>query len=180
MQPQCGSGAFAANFRAEGGPPTRSTGFSETMLVLLFSIGEDRYGLPALAVFEVTPQLDLKQLPGVPDFVAGLCNFRGQAMPVLDISALARGLPCRPLLSTRMIVVNYTLADGSVKPLGLLAERATETLRIAGADLQAAGVRADGALFLGKVAVGATLVQLIDVPNLLTPDARALLFPELP
>lgn len=147
------------------------------MLVLLFSIGEDRYGLPAGAVFEVTPLLNLKQLPGGPDFVAGLCNFRGQAMPVLDISVLAGGLPCRPLLSTRMIVVNYPLANGSVKPLGLLAERATETALIAPADLQGPGVLAHEAL--GKVTVDAGgLVQLVNVQGLLTPAAVALLFPE--
>lgn len=147
------------------------------MLVLLFSIGEDRYGLPAAAVFEVTPLLKLKKLPGVPAFVAGLCNFRGHAMPVLDLAVLAGGRPCRPLLSTRMIVVNYTLADGSVRPLGLLAERATETVRIVPAELQSAGVLAAGAPFLGKVSVGASvLVQLVDVSGLLSAEAVALLF----
>ena len=148
------------------------------MLVLLFSIGEDRYGLPAAAVVEVTPLLRVKKLPGVPAFVAGLCNFRGQSMPVLDVSSLAGGMPCRALLSTRMMVVNYALADGSVRPLGLLAERATETAMVSPEDLQPAGVRSDGAPFLGNVAVGGgAMVQLVDVQGLLTPQATALLFP---
>src|SRR5690242_10884428 len=97
------------------------------MLALLFSIADDRYGLPVAAVVEVTPLLRLKKMPGAPGYVAGLCNYRGQAIPVLDISALARGVPGRQVLSTRMVVVDYPLEQGGTRLLGLLAERATET-----------------------------------------------------
>ena len=151
------------------------------MLAVLFSIGDDRYGLPAAEVFEITPVLKLKQIPAAPDYVAGLCNFRGKPMPVLDLSALARGVPCRPLLSTRMIVVNYVLDNGGVKPLGLLAERATETAFIDEADLQRPGIQAEGAPYLGKVTVrSGELVQLVEVEEMLTPEAAALLFREAP
>lgn len=149
------------------------------MLAVLFSIGDDRYGLPAAEVFEITPVLKLKKIPGVPDYVAGLCNFRGKPMPVLDLSALAGGAPCRTLLSSRMVVVNYVLDNGGVKPLGLLAERATETAYFSESDLQQAGVRAEGAPYLGKVMTRAgELVQLVEVDGLLTPEAAALLFQE--
>lgn len=149
------------------------------MLALLFSIGDDRYGLPVAAVVEVTPVLRLKRMPGVPEYVAGLCNFRGEAIPVLDVSALTRGVPCRAALSTRMIVVDYPLEQGGTKLLGLLAERATETAAISEGDLRPAGVQVDEAPYLGKVAIASgEMVQLVEVGQLLTPEAAALLFRE--
>lgn len=151
------------------------------MLALLFSIGDDRYGLPVAAVVEVTPILKLKQLPGAPDYVAGLCNFRGEAIPVLDISALARGVPSRRALSTRMIVVDFPVEQGGTRRLGLLAERATETAAISEADLRPPGVQVDDAPFLGKVAISSgEVVQLIEVGQLLTPAVAALLFRDEP
>ena len=53
------------------------------MLFMLFSIGADRYALPAAEVFEITPMLKLKKIPSAPDYIAGLCNFRGKPIPVL-------------------------------------------------------------------------------------------------
>ncbi len=149
------------------------------MLVVLFSIGDDRYGLPAAEVFEITPVLNLKKIPAAPDYVAGLCNFRGRPMPVLDISALARGIPSNLLLSTRMIVVNYVLDNGGVKPLGLLAEHATETATIRETDLQQPGIQAEKAPYLGKVTImSGELVQMVEPEELLTPELVALLFRE--
>lgn len=147
------------------------------MLALLFSIGDDRYGLPVTTVIEVTPILKLKRMPGSPDYVAGLCNYRGEPIPVLDISALARGVPCRRVLSTRMIVVDYRLEPGGTRPLGLLAERATGTATIPDADWRPSGLLVDDAPFLGKVTISSgEVVQLVEVGELLTPPVAALLF----
>lgn len=144
------------------------------MLALLFSLGTDRYALPALAVREVVPCLKLKALPGTPDYVAGLANYRGNPLPVIDLSALARGVPCPPLLSTRLLVVDY-----DTRPLGLLAEEATETATIPEESLQPAGVATEGAPWLGPVATASgQLVQLVTVGDLLTPEAAALLYRE--
>ena len=149
------------------------------MLVMLFSIGDDRYALPAAEVFEITPVLKLKKIPSAPNYVAGLCNFRGKPIPVLDLCALAQGIACQILLSTRMIVVNYILDNGSVKALGLLAEHATETAFINEADLQQPGVKTQNTPYLGKVTIrSGELVQMVEVDDLLTPEVVALLFRE--
>ena len=149
------------------------------MLAILFSIGDDRYALPAAEVFEITPVLKLKKIPSAPAYVAGVCNFRGKPIPVLDLCALAQGVACQLLLSTRMIVVNYILDNGRVKPLGLLVEHATETAFINDADLQQPGVQAQNAPYLGKVAISSgELVQMVEVDELLTPEVIALLFQE--
>src|SRR5690606_32186615 len=63
------------------------------MLFLLFELDGDRYALPARDVVEVLPLVALKQIPDAPPGVAGVMDYRGHAVPVLDLSALVAGRP---------------------------------------------------------------------------------------
>ena len=63
------------------------------MLYLLFSLGPDRYALPAACVVEVLPWVAMKLLPGAPPGVAGLINYRGRPVPAIDVSENATGTP---------------------------------------------------------------------------------------
>ena len=58
------------------------------MLFVAFRIGCDRYVLATDVIVEVLPGLQLKPLPGTPRGVAGLCNYRGRPVPVIDPSPL--------------------------------------------------------------------------------------------
>ncbi|MFC0202833.1 chemotaxis protein CheW [Novosphingobium soli] len=61
---------------------------------LLFRIGGDSFGLPILAVQEVTPLPSrLTPLPKAPAFVQGLMNARGQVIPVIDQARRFNGEP---------------------------------------------------------------------------------------
>jgi purine-binding chemotaxis protein CheW len=52
---------------------------------LVFTLGEERYGLPLEVVEEVVvlPQ-SLTRVPGAPAFMAGVMNVRGRVLPVVD------------------------------------------------------------------------------------------------
>ncbi len=63
------------------------------MLFLLLQIGEDRYGMEADRVVEVIPPVRLKELPQAPRGVAGIFDYHGQLVPVLDLSDLSIGRP---------------------------------------------------------------------------------------
>ncbi|WP_077147972.1 chemotaxis protein CheW [Sphingopyxis sp. KK2] len=53
-------------------------------LFLLFSVGDDRFALPAAAIEEVAaPPAQLTAVPGAPGFLGGLMNHRGLAVPVV-------------------------------------------------------------------------------------------------
>ena len=147
------------------------------MLCLLFEIGGDRYALEATNVVEVLPLVDLTRIPQAPAEVAGVCNYRGAPLPVIDISQLANGSPARPRLSTRIIVVEYDDGAGIRRQLGLLVERATETARKPESDFVASGFTNLWAPYLGPMAAdGRGLTQRIDVAKLLTPYLSELLF----
>ena len=52
---------------------------------LIFTLGEERYGLPIEAVQEVVTLPDaLTRLPRAPAFVTGVMNLRGAPLPVVD------------------------------------------------------------------------------------------------
>lgn len=81
------------------------------MLLLTFTAGSRRYAIAVSRVVEVLPKLELRPIPHGPAVVAGLLSYRGNVVPVIDLSLLLGTVPCRNLLSSRMILVNDGLAN---------------------------------------------------------------------
>ena len=147
------------------------------MLFLLFQLGQDRYALDTSRVAEVLPLVAITQIPQAPSGVAGLFNYRGVPVPVIDLSQLTMGRPAQSRLNTRIVLVHYPDGGGGTHLLGLIAERVTETVRRDKADFVASGVTNDRAPYLGPVATDAHgLMQWIDVESLLPASVRDLLF----
>ncbi|MES2076449.1 MAG: chemotaxis protein CheW [Pseudomonadota bacterium] len=142
---------------------------------LLFHIGADRYGLPLRQVVRVLPLLELKRLPLAPAHVAGLLDFHGRPVPVIDLCLLSGLAATRARFDSRVVLVDYVAPDGAVHLLGLLAERVLGVRELAAAELADSGVAA--APFLGRVASEAGgMVQLVELARLLPAELRAILF----
>ncbi|HEX3446248.1 MAG TPA: chemotaxis protein CheW [Chthoniobacterales bacterium] len=149
------------------------------MLFILFQIGRDRYALPASDIIEILPLINLKEVPGAPTGVAGVLNYRGTPVPVIDLNEISRGAPAAKRLSTRIILVKYPLEAQHPHALGLIAEHATNMIRRSSQDFIAAGVESENAPYLGRVANdGGGLIQWIEVEQLLTLEVRDALFRE--
>jgi chemotaxis-related protein WspB len=147
------------------------------MLFLIFELGRDRYALDVRQIAEVLPLVAVKVVPRAPPAMNGLFNYRGQVVPVVDLSQLTLGRPSARRLSTRIVLVHYPDKDGRPHLLGLIAERATQTARHEPSAFAASGIRNDGASYLGPVVTDARgLLQWIDVRTLLPPSFRDLLF----
>ena len=99
------------------------------MTFLLFQLGKDRYALEARRVAEVLPPVALKKIPAAAPGIAGVLNYHGSPVPVVDLGAMALGQPARARLSTRILLVRYAAGTGPEQFLGLLAEQATELLQ---------------------------------------------------
>ena len=100
------------------------------MLCLKFEAGGERYGLNSADVVEILPLVNLRELPHAPSYVAGVFNFRGDIVPVVDISLLTSDTPSTRLMSTRIVLTTCSGSDGTQHYVGLLAERATQIRRI--------------------------------------------------
>lgn len=143
------------------------------MLFLLLQLGTDRYALAAADVLEILPLVQFKQLPHTPPEIVGVFNFRGVIVPALDLSQLALGTPSTARLSTRIVLVNYRPGQ----PLGLIAERVTQTLRCEVSAFAPAGLSEPGARYLGPITQDAFgIVQRLEIAHLITDALRARLY----
>lgn len=72
---------------------------------LIFTLGEESYGLPIAAVDEVVRLPDsITRMPTAPAFVTGVINLRGKALPLID----------------QRLRFEATEADAAVKPRAIV------------------------------------------------------------
>ena len=147
------------------------------MLFLVLHLGKERYALDTSQVKEVLPLVSFRPLPQAVTGIAGIFNYHGATVPLVDLAALALGCASQARMSTRIILVEYKPAAGGTHLLGLLAERTTETIRREESDFADAGVAVDGAPYLGPVTRDARgLIQRVEVNRLLSGSVRDVLF----
>ncbi len=167
------------------------------MLYLIFRAGGERFALGATSVIEVVPLVRLRPVPHAPFGVAGVFNYRGTVIPVIDLSRLIADTPCRPLYSTRIVVVRLELEENgknrgpekSERRIGLITEQTTETMALEDAMFEDPGLHIEQAPYLRGMVSGrnlgsdtldapgaknskADMIQRIDATALLTPDIR--------
>jgi chemotaxis-related protein WspB len=151
------------------------------MLFVQFTLGSDRYLLDSAHVERMLPLAPLKALPGAPAWVAGVLDYEGASVPVIDIAALALGRASQERLSTRLELVAYPRCgdDGvtTLHRLGLLLEQATRTVTFDAASFSDAGIDTPHARYLGPLTRDeAGLLQWVRIEHLLPDDVQALLF----
>lgn len=146
------------------------------MLALGFEIGGARYAVRAAEVYEVVPRVPLREVPHAPPHVPGQFTYRGAVTPVVDLPRLFTGIACEERMSSRILVAAYPVG-AELRPLGLLAERATGTLRLDGGGVPP-GIDVPEAPYLGELHWDdGRLVQLVRVEELLPAELRERLFP---
>jgi chemotaxis-related protein WspB len=147
------------------------------MLLLALEAGDARYAIPCRHVVEVTPLVLIRPLPAAPAFVAGLFEYRGEAIPAIDLTVLLGQRPSADYMSTRIIVVDFPLGAGTSHKLGLVAERVTDTISRRADEFQPCGVHIEDAPYLGGVTSDdGQLLQVIELERLLPRATKESLF----
>ena len=96
---------------------------------LVVRLGGGRYAVRAVDVAEVLPVPPRTRVPGTPVWVAGVANWRGHVLPVVDLRPLL-GLVVAPLPTSARVAV---VAVDDIE-VGVLAEAVTGLLDV-GEDL---------------------------------------------
>jgi chemotaxis-related protein WspB len=136
------------------------------MLLLVLKVGGDRYALDVRQIVEVLPMVSVSPIPLAREDVAGVIEYRGAQVPVVDMSQWLCRRPSPRRLSTRMILVHHP--DSSDRLVGLIVEKTTETMRREASDFVDASVGIDMAPYSGPVTRDAQgLVQWLDLGRLL-------------
>ena len=147
------------------------------MLFLQFKSGDDRYLLEAKNVIEVIPFVHLKKIPKAPSYVAGLLNYRGKTIPVIDVCYLMTDKKCESKLSSRIVLANYNKDDDQKFCIGILNEHLTETVTWDESEFSSSGVNLEKDPYLDSVATDDKgVAQRINIAKLLPEEAYEILF----
>ena len=141
------------------------------MLFVLCQLGTDGYLVEAAQVQAVLPLVELKQIPQAPPGVAGVLDYGGSAIPVIDLSRLATGQSAATRLSTRILLLRYDAGARGPRRLGVLVERVARTMHREPAEFANSGVA--GEPWLGPVVPAeGRLLQRLDLQELLPAPLR--------
>jgi len=137
------------------------------MLALLFYVKDVMYTVKCDQIREIAPMVHLKEVPHSPPFFAGYFNFRGRIIPVIDLTQLIAGEPCRIRLSTRIILADYPSRKREGHILGLMAERVTETFRKPEDAFVPPSIRSKTDPYLGGIVMDeGRMIQYLELPRL--------------
>lgn len=151
------------------------------MLLLTFQAENQHYAIDAGHVLEVIPIVKIRKLPGTPDFVRGILNYRGMPVPVIDITHMLSGRPSAEHLSSRIILLKYPENSESKNVLGILAEHATDTVVRENKEFADSGIASPEMPSLGKISIGGRrMLQIVKIDDLLTDGLKAMLFAASP
>lgn len=98
-----------------------------------FYLNDTLFGLPILAVREITPIIKMTEVPLAPEYISGLINLRGQVVTIMDLG-VKLGLGKRDISEkTRLIIIKtdgelseFAIEQGiktSDDPVGLLVDK---------------------------------------------------------
>jgi purine-binding chemotaxis protein CheW len=69
-------------------PPAKFETLDDAKTVLVFALGEERYGIDVMTVRSVRTISHITRVPGTPAFYRGVVNVRGQVVTVMDLRLL--------------------------------------------------------------------------------------------
>jgi len=101
-----------------------------TGVVVRFGAG--RYAVPMSAIAEVGRVARMTRVPGVPPWIAGVSNWRGRILPIVDVRPLI-GVPATELRDDARVVVT---GDDTVS-VGLLVESVEGVATLPAGELEA-------------------------------------------
>ncbi|MEW6428175.1 MAG: chemotaxis protein CheW [Thermodesulfobacteriota bacterium] len=97
------------------------------MLFVLFSIKGERFVIDAASIVEIIPQVEWIRVADAPPHVAGVINYRGRPVPIIDLCSLLAASPCSRRHSSRILLLDHPGETGQGRLYGLLAEQIIET-----------------------------------------------------
>jgi purine-binding chemotaxis protein CheW len=119
----------------------------ESLEILVFEVGGQRYGLPAADIREIVRAVAIVPLPKAPAIVEGIINLRGRLVPVLDLRTRF-GLPAKPVEPADHLIVAWA----GPRLVALRVDRATHLVRLDPAEVEDAKGVVPGVEYVAWVA----------------------------
>ncbi|KAA6227234.1 MULTISPECIES: chemotaxis protein CheW [unclassified Campylobacter] len=96
-----------------------------------FIVGDEEYAIPILNIQEIIKPIEYTRVPGVPSYVLGVFNMRGNVMPLVDLAQRFNLGTSKITSQTRYIVLRGdTTSIGIRGSAGFVIDRLTEAIKI--------------------------------------------------
>lgn len=94
---------------------------------LTFTLGDEGYALEIFKVKEVLDYTTITKVPGVPDFISGVINLRGNVVPIIDLRLKLGMQSGERTVNTCIVILDIEL-DGEPATMGALADSVEEVI----------------------------------------------------
>jgi len=155
------STAFSENIRA-----------SDDRQVVVFRLFEEEFGLAINSIQQIVRLPEITPIPRSPEYISGICNLRGNVLPVID-TRIRFGMPYQePTDHTRLLVV-----ESGGDPISLIVDNVREVMRVNLSDMEpppAACKGIDREFLSGviKVDQGKRLIMMLNLGEVVFTDAQ--------
>lgn len=145
---------------------------SNSSTYVTFGLADETYAIDVLQVQEVLKVPEITPVPGVPDYILGIINLRGDVVTVID-ARRRLGLPVRaPDDASRIVII-----DVDHQNVGILVDSVAEVVQISADAVDpppAVGNEQTSRFILGVTNSGGdSLTILIDLNKLLSDEEWA-------
>lgn len=143
---------------------------------VVFSVGDEEYGLPILSVQEIISLPLLTRIPGVPDYIPGIINLRGNIIPLYILRTKFHMQEQK--LDNNSIVVIVQTGNESNKTVGFIVDSVSDVVSITDEDFQKAPEFTENMdnHFIDKIGhVGSRMIVIIDMENFFTDKDKQIL-----
>lgn len=131
--------------------------------MVLFTLGQEEYGLPIGKVKEIVPYRGATKLPQTPAYMDGIIELRGTIIPVID---LAQKLGLQTTEAVPRIGMIVEAPEGEV---GILVDAVTEVAYLTAAQIEAAPAMLEAHDYIQGIGkAGERLIVLLDLQQLFT------------
>jgi purine-binding chemotaxis protein CheW len=150
----------------------RVASVAHSVQLVVFTLGEEEYGVPIQFVKEIIRKPAVTHLPNAPAYVLGVINLRGQIIPILSLRQRFR-LNSENHQETKVVIVEF--ADLTV---GMEVNEVSEVLtlnseRISSAPAMATTIDSNFISGVGKLQD--RLLIILDVERILTDEEHSML-----
>lgn len=132
---------------------------------LTFRVGDEDYGVPILNVQEIRGWENVARVPNTPEYVKGVLNLRGTAVPVIDMRQRQQQTRAEYDATTVVIILRNEM-DGEERICGIVVDEVSDVMNTGTEDIRKTpdfGDRVDTAFIQGLVDVGGRMVMLFAV-----------------
>jgi purine-binding chemotaxis protein CheW len=102
---------------------------ADAVKLLTFIMGKDLFALDIATVREILDFTEITKIPQTPDYMRGVVNLRGNAVPVIDLRyKYGMGETERTIL-TRIVILEVPV-DGEMTVTGIMADAVKEVIEL--------------------------------------------------